>query len=760
MLRSAEANSLIVKNKLAGNVLPTTREVLEHYYYIRQVLMDTDPNFLTSVPSFSDVQDLVQAEVKALWEKASLPIVNSKSVQNKLKRVFERFAAARKRAKKLKSLSVDEEWLDSLFDISTCRCDISETCQTYKDRCLCSCKFESRIPATEIKFLLDQRSTRQMILTSSKDLSFNKRKKKAAMKLKRRNNEENDSVPSTSKTRRVVEGQSTFVLSSKLRPRTSIDENVSEALQNTPTAAGEESKLFDPDYQHPTKYVKGGKAYKKVRSFVIGTDDCVKADRRLTSIRQQSDLQQSTVGKQNIAASPATVHRKREQCRLTALRRCEDELTRAKAIQMCYDGKIITRKDRYAFLGQFLENGEKMEKVIAIKTFEEGASVTSEAIFSTATEQCGHVLGKVYSVMSDTTALNTGKKTGVNKRLVDFCKQTYGHEVHTLECLFHVNEIYLTHVISKVEGKKKGPGAMQEGALMKYFSEIRKPDLARAVARTELNIPVSKMAVLHLQSKMEWFSSRKETGSKDQTFRNDHMCLLALSSYCVTDVPKNMTNLLVYKQEPTCHARWITTASAYLRLLIFDVCQLDECQRSKLVRLASFIISVYAPSFFLIHLKPSVAEGPGITLFQRNLLHAYKEVDPELAEVALKYFYEHAVQWLSPINVALSVFAEVPPYSFEAVTTGTFPQSVDTGMLVRDRKTTLKCFFTSQSKNAPCIMCSEIPAAFWRCVENNNRATERIIGKMKGVVQSKIVDSLSGLSKSDVRIRAYLSNVA
>ena len=63
---------------------------------------------------------------------------------------------------------------------------------------------------------------------------------------------------------------------------------------------------------------------------------------------------------------------KREQFRLIALKRCEDTLANAKAIQMCYDGKIIRKMDRYVFLGQFSENGEKMEKVIAIKTFKEG----------------------------------------------------------------------------------------------------------------------------------------------------------------------------------------------------------------------------------------------------------------------------------------------------------------------------------------------------------------------------------------------------
>ena len=48
--------------------------------------------------------------------------------------------------------------------------------------------------------------------------------------------------------------------------------------------------------------------------------------------------------------------------------------------------------------------------------------------------------------MSDTTSLNTGKVSGVDKRLTDFYQKYHGRNIHFLECLFHVNEIYLiTH---------------------------------------------------------------------------------------------------------------------------------------------------------------------------------------------------------------------------------------------------------------------------------------------------------------------------
>ena len=86
------------------------------------------------------------------------------------------------------------------------------------------------------------------------------------------------------------------------------------------------------DYHPPNQRITGGKSYKKLRKFTISTSDCKKADRRLISIRQQSELQRSTVGDKRISASPATVNRKREQCRIEAWSKCVEELRNTKAI--------------------------------------------------------------------------------------------------------------------------------------------------------------------------------------------------------------------------------------------------------------------------------------------------------------------------------------------------------------------------------------------------------------------------------------------
>ena len=135
---------------------------------------------------------------------------------------------------------------------------------------------------------------------------------------------------------------------------------------------------------------------------------------------------------------------------------------------------------------------------------------------------------------------------------------------------------------------------------------------------------------------------------------------------------------------------------------------------------------------------------------------ANREIDSELAEI-LKYFYEHAVQWMLPVIVALSVFAEVSPYSIEAVKTSQYPDSVDARKLLQGRKADLRDFFTSESRTAPCIVCSEVPVAHWKSNENNSRATERLIGKLQDVVQNTILDSPSLQNKPTcVFVRFYV----
>ena len=732
--RHEAASTQKLDEDLKGDRLPLAAEVLGYYNFLRRSESESNPKFLLQLPNFTDVKNQLISDVIGLWGKASLPIISTKRVETKLKELIKKYTLALKRVRKTKEKDLSgEKWFFELFDLSRCKCKISDHPKIHQTKVLCPCPFEDRVPEKEASFLKDQRGERRMMISASKDLTHTKQfLKRLAHKPK---NSSEDDEPCTS---------------SSLATTFNITVDPDDA---DPTEDKGDAKEYSP-----VDIPVGEKKSIKRKSLHLKDESCVRADKRMLSVRQQSDAILSVVGKDAVAASASTVFRKRQKFRLTALEECEAALNRAEALQLCYDGRVVNKVDRYVFLGQGVGSNQtiKSEHVMGVKSFPKTSSVTGEAIFATIVDQiCGGYINKIVSVMADTTAVNTGKKSGVNVRLEKYFQEKVGHGIHTLECLFHVNEIYLSHVIQSLEGITKGPSSLEGDALMNLIHNIGKPNMKDLLSRQRLDIRTTQIASLHIKSKVEWFSQLKSDHKTDDKFRSDQMVMLTLASYLIMDVPENLINFLAYRQESISRSRWITTANGYLRLLLFYYDKLNRHQQTTLKRLVSYIVSVYVPSFIMMHLKPQAAEGPQLTLFQRDLLNSYQEIDREIADVVFKYFLDHGVHWLSPKNVSLSVFSEVPPYCMEAVKTASFPDVVNTRALLQDRTSRLRHFFTSASKNAPCITMTSVSPNFWKTIDNNNRSTERRIGKLRSIVQSKISDNAaSGLV--DVKIRAYL----
>ena len=66
------------------------------------------------------------------------------------------------------------------------------------------------------------------------------------------------------------------------------------------------------------------------------------------------------------------------------------------------------------------------------------------------------------------------------------------------------------------------------------------------------------------------------------------------------------------------------------------------------------------------YIKPKSPEGH-CSLFFRDLILAYGQLELDIADVLWNYFVPRASKWLSPVNVALTVYAEIPPYGVEPV---------------------------------------------------------------------------------------------
>ena len=156
---------------------------------------------------------------------------------------------------------------------------------------------------------------------------------------------------------------------------------------------------------------------------------------------------------------------------------------------------------------------------------------------------------------------------------------------------------------------------MQDGGLLNRICVLDKQNNKTLIPRDQLDVPVTRIAAVLLEAKLEGFSEKKSNKVEDHSFRNDQLFMLILVCYIITDIPQNVKNLLFYKQEQICHSRWITIANSYKKTLIFNSKNLTDTQKNKLQKIVSYIVYVYVPSFLMIHLNPKTPEGPFLSIF-------------------------------------------------------------------------------------------------------------------------------------------------
>ena len=184
-----------------------------------------------------------------------------------------KFEGVKKRAKVCKSGAkrISEDWLNKLFDICKCKCNISEDVKIFNGKVSCGCQWEDQIPKEEISFLVDQRTERKMILTTHKDLVYSRKKQVSLNKLKRRGDVENLEQPTTSKIYVTVEDDKVLVVPSKLRSFKLVTNYT--AIEDDSSDTGEDDMQFEP------KEVIGGKGYTRKLVSVSDTS-CILADGR------------------------------------------------------------------------------------------------------------------------------------------------------------------------------------------------------------------------------------------------------------------------------------------------------------------------------------------------------------------------------------------------------------------------------------------------------------------------------------------------
>ena len=719
--------------------LPTKRDILLEYEK-RKSEIDSSYHL-----KFNEIKlDLIN-KLSSIYEKVPQKTIQSKSIENKLKNLITQYDKITKFSSESSKVKNFRDKANSLFNISYCTCQMKS--EFSKGLMVCSCPADFKILESEYEFISDQRSLRRMEISDQIDAVTTRQIQAKCLRREyiRQLTEDDEKVgnddvcPSSS---------SNYVIASKTRK---INKNY-EDMDTEQRPYGDEN------------YVPNLKARKVEKVKLMDETQCHTADKKAISNRGLATVLKNDANKVNqatscdvkvVPSSKSTIHRKRIKCRDEHLIKMERAISEAKGpFQLMFDGKKIDGKERMVVVVQYVnEKGEKIQDFFRLKTFKSDESITGECLFDTMVEELfdNSFLRKVICSMSDTTAVNTGVKKGINTRLRCFFKKHIGRDLHTFECLLHVNELYLTHFIKFYESDTKAPNKMQHDSIYNLIEELEPLDLTEE--KMHHTNTINKIKIMDSASKTInealTLASLWKTEQKSSVFRDDHLRMLTLAAKVYRQLPENLGQYLYHRQETISQSRWCTTASGYLRLFLFDVFELDNKGCEKLRMIVSFIVNVYVPVFIKINLHPKITQGPEVVLFTRDLLKGFG-----VPETVKDIFLHHAEQWLSPMNVSVVVHQENPPLSIEDIKKVRVT-SVNTRELCWSNRK-VRSFFTVESAFAPCISIGS--SDFWRSIDNHNRSCERYIGKMALVLKKGWVRD-SGNVTVDSRVRGYVLNM-
>lgn len=180
-----------------------------------------------------------------------------------------------------------------------------------------------------------------------------------------------------------------------------------------------------------------------------------------------------------------------------------------------------------------------------------------------------------------------GQKGGVICRI----EQLNNNPVHWCVCLLHGNELLLRHYFDHIDGMTTGPTSLS-GPVGMQLPACHDLPIIKFQAIASLNMPDIPNEVL-------------QDMSTDQQYM--YQIVQAVSKGEVSTVIAKL------KPGPINHARWLTKANRVLRLYV------STCQpSSSLVKLATFVMQVYAPAWFIIRQKETIGFGASHFLWMWN----------------------------------------------------------------------------------------------------------------------------------------------
>lgn len=586
--------------ELSDRVLPTYQDIFKALLEERKKLIFQ----VNKEPSFKIIMESVILKVESIYKKLLIPIISHRTIQQKIKLYNNKYINIKKilhrsdRCLNTK-LKVEVFKKDSLklFEITACKC------VSYVN---CKCKKNRKIPASEIKFLEDQRSERKLAigrinLNETKKLQKKIERKSRDMPKNQMDHAESSASnsclqsPESEEIKCSPDSQDFFVLNEKSKETSN---QIRVNLKNTAEVS--------------TRYDVSDRAAAAIATAVL-QDFGIVSELDTSNVIDKSKLRRE---KQKVSAN--LKRQRTENLRANPLLGLyfdgRHDNSRSKELRGSRLHSRIVKEDHYSIIQ------EPGSKYIGHVTPESGSAKSiSVSIFSFISKNVPASLEMLQAVGCDGTVVNTGYKGGVIRKLELKC----GRSLQWFVCLLHFNELPLKHLFEKVDGGTTGPTS-HSGPIGKMLTNCE-------------NLPVTNFKSMNCSLP----TIDKSELSTDQKYLF-LICEAINSGSCSEEVanlnPGNLSN-----------SRWLTKANRICRLYIAT-----ENPSFELKLMTQFVLTVYAPSWFRIKFNSSVKYGAkhlySFIQSSRYLDDKYLHIiDPVIARNA--YF-------ASPENILLSMLTD------------------------------------------------------------------------------------------------------
>lgn len=589
------------------NQLPTLRQVLLRFQF-----------FLHEKNSIRNSSHSTIDELISLWQKAAIPIRLKKHCIDKLEKVHSEWLLLKKNkgrmsdAQKKRETSFQEQ-LDKIFDIA-------------HNEALTMCKIEE-----DREFLTDQRTERNMVMTSE-DKKYSKKQERI---LKRRLEEQ----------KRLEKGKEPS--SSSLTSQTatiSISEDDSSEDSDTVKDKSEED-LYRPSSLKKSESFKDLQSEPIAKKSLFSKHVTSALDRNKVSDREALRLMvpiAAALGHDlsSLPLSRSTIQRKRKKARKDMFEGIKESVSFDDPVIVHWDGKIlpdILGTDKVDRL-PVLVSADGKEKLLGVPKLERGTGANVANAVNEVLTEWG--LGnKIVGMCFDTTSVNTGMKNGACALL----EQKVEKDLLWLACRHHILEIVLSKVFTFCFGPSSSPDIplfKRFKAAWQYINQEDYQPLGDIPGSEDFKPSVVNDLLAALERKNQP--------------RDDYMELIELS---LLALGHNLVKVHWRAPGAVHHARWMAKLLYGIKIHLFrdqDGFKTTQKEKSQIERFVKFGVLVYVKYWIE---APMATNAPWSDLSLWNDMIKYQDIDPEISEVVKNALKPHLC-YLSDELVGLSLFSK------------------------------------------------------------------------------------------------------